>query len=648
MKIRNIHINKEIEQEYQSRANKIRSKILDYIWYSILFLSTLPVVNNSFVYIKHEDYISLLIFSSIFISILLTTIFLKYLSFKTKAIGISIFLFSLGYISILRWGQMEFGYIVIALSTLYLSIFFGHAIGFKTLVANFIATFIILLLTEYDIINPYNVNSIILNTMALRIIEFTTIFVLITVTIFFLKRNTDSLKNDLIDLHWKTKDLSKSNQSYVAEIIKRKKVQIELEEEKDKYHQLFAQSLDSIIILKEERIVSCNEKTLELFECSFDDIRNTNVFEYTYSEQKSKIPQRSLGNSFIAEAYKDNYKIFEWRFISKRKTLFYAEVCLSKIFIKDCAHIQCIIRNITDRKQNENVLEKYRENLELQIEERTKELKNTNEKLVLSNERLHTANNLLETEALTRRKTQKKLEELNNMKDQLFSIIGHDLRNPFNNIITITSLLLNKPEILRKDTATPYIQHVNISALNAYNLLENLLYWAKNQTGNSKLNPTKVQAKKLVETCYSFLKITAAKKGIQIEVHIDSNHYTYADEYMQETILRNLISNAIKFTNRGGKIIIKTEKNKNKILFSVSDNGIGIPQNSLKDLFSVGKAISTPGTNGESGTGLGLVLCKEFTELNKGNIWVESVEGKGTTFYLNFLEYVSYAEYKIA
>lgn len=227
-----------------------------------------------------------------------------------------------------------------------------------------------------------------------------------------------------------------------------------------------------------------------------------------------------------------------------------------------------------------------------------------------------------------------KLKESNDTKDKFFSIIAHDLRSPFSAILGFSSMLLKKHRKYDDEKREKIIELINDSTSNALKLLENLLTWSRSQSGRIKYLPEEFHLKiQLIETV-SALQSQADKKDIKILDVIFENDIIFADKNMIATIFRNLISNAIKFTPKNGTIIISSEKliNNNFLEISVTDTGVGIPKDIIDDLFHIDKNTSTEGTENESGTGLGLILCKEFTEKHGGKIWVESELEKGSKF----------------
>jgi two-component system sensor histidine kinase/response regulator len=173
---------------------------------------------------------------------------------------------------------------------------------------------------------------------------------------------------------------------------------------------------------------------------------------------------------------------------------------------------------------------------------------------------------------------------------------------------------------------------IRTSSKHAYNLLENLLQWARSQTGDISLNHQIISIKDPISDTISLVSGNAYNKNISIETDLVKDDFVYADIFMVSTILRNLLTNAIKFTNKNGKIIVSAKKKKGFLEISISDTGVGIAPMNLEKVFKIDFKLSSLGTNKEKGTGLGLILCKEFVEKQGGMIWVESELGKGSVF----------------
>ncbi|MBN1251364.1 MAG: PAS domain S-box protein [Bacteroidales bacterium] len=232
------------------------------------------------------------------------------------------------------------------------------------------------------------------------------------------------------------------------------------------------------------------------------------------------------------------------------------------------------------------------------------------------------------------------LRQLNATKDKFFSIIAHDLKNPFSAIIGFSELILNNVSNYSKEQIESFVTVINKASIKGYTLLENLLEWSRNQTGKVDVIKEKFEINELIKENIELIKEKADLKGIKIIYKNETELYAEADKNMINTVIRNLLSNAIKYTKHKGTVEIKAEKScktqsqKNECLkIEISDNGIGIENENIHKLFKIEESYSTKGTSSEKGTGLGLILCKDFVEKNNGEIWVESEFGKGSSFY---------------
>ncbi|MCF6241954.1 MAG: PAS domain-containing sensor histidine kinase [Bacteroidales bacterium] len=243
-------------------------------------------------------------------------------------------------------------------------------------------------------------------------------------------------------------------------------------------------------------------------------------------------------------------------------------------------------------------------------------------------------------EDITEKKVlEKKLKESNTSKNKFFSILSHDLKGAFGQFIGATDLILDEINNFDKEQIENIIQLLNEQANRSYKLLENLLDWSKSQEGILKFQPEPINLSALIKEIVEYYNQAAKKKSINLYSELKDSLIVYADKYMLSTVLRNLISNAVKFTPKGGSVVISacelidTENYRNKVLeISVKDTGVGIEKERIEHLFNMEGNYSTKGTGGEIGTGLGLILCKEFVEKHGGKIWVESETGKGSTF----------------
>lgn len=226
----------------------------------------------------------------------------------------------------------------------------------------------------------------------------------------------------------------------------------------------------------------------------------------------------------------------------------------------------------------------------------------------------------------------KKLEELNRMKDKLFGIISHDLKNPFNVIGGFSQILLEEYNNLNDDERRHYIQGIDTTGKQTYRLLENLLYWSRSQTGELKYNPVILNLNDVVNETILFLESQALQKKIKLNNLVAENIEVFADDEMIKTVLRNLISNGIKFTDSSGQVSISAELDSGYYKINIEDTGVGIDEKIKDNIFTFENVSTSKGTAGEKGTGLGLALCKEFVEKNSGKIWVKSEIGKGSKF----------------
>ena len=225
------------------------------------------------------------------------------------------------------------------------------------------------------------------------------------------------------------------------------------------------------------------------------------------------------------------------------------------------------------------------------------------------------------------------LKHLNATKDKFFSIIGHDLKSPFNAIVGYSNLLVEQVRENDRDGIEEYAEIILKSSQRAMDLLTNLMDWARSQTGRIAFKPENLDICALIGDVVALLSDTARQKGIVLSRKLDPDIFVYADRAMMATVLRNLMSNAIKFTYPGGVIVVSAESNQDNLTVSVADSGIGLSKKRIDQLFRIEESYSTTGTNKETGTGLGLILCKEFVEKHGGRIWAESIEGKGSTFH---------------
>ncbi len=224
------------------------------------------------------------------------------------------------------------------------------------------------------------------------------------------------------------------------------------------------------------------------------------------------------------------------------------------------------------------------------------------------------------------------LHKLNAEKDKFLSIMAHDLKSPFDTILGFSKFISDQVHSQDFDSMEEYVEIIKESSQKAVDLLRNLMEWTRTQTGRSSFNPENYNLWELINENISLLKVTAKQKEIAISKVCDSEIMVHGDKAMIGTVIRNLISNAIKFTSPGGSVKILVETHNQNIKISIIDTGIGISDLAQQKLFRIDSSYSTLGTLEETGTGLGLILCKEFVEKHNGQIWVESVVNEGSQF----------------
>ena len=264
------------------------------------------------------------------------------------------------------------------------------------------------------------------------------------------------------------------------------------------------------------------------------------------------------------------------------------------------------------------LIRKHEKKLIVIVGQRTSELKELNKHLSV--------------EVEERKKTEILLREVNVSKDKLYSIIAHDLKSPFSTLIGFSDLLVNEWNTFTNDERFEMIKIMQTTSNSALDLLVNLLEWSRYQIGNYKYEPKRFEFNKLAIETYSQLKGQALLKNITIKINIRKEMFVFADYNMISTIFRNILSNAIKYSFRNGKININANDKDGIFSCCIHDKGIGISKEDYKNIFKTDSNFTAKGTDGEDGTGLGLILCKEFIEKNKGELSVETEENKGSKF----------------
>ena len=286
------------------------------------------------------------------------------------------------------------------------------------------------------------------------------------------------------------------------------------------------------------------------------------------------------------------------------------------------------------------ILEKNK--LEQTVRERTQEILIQNEEILVQAEHLKDANDWimaknveLETQKKELEKKKDELEISDATKNKFFRIIAHDLRNPISTMVNTTSYILADIEEFDKDRTKRIVGELNRVSITTYNFLENLLDWATNQMGDLKFKPRSLNLLFVVNENIELVRGKIDSKMIHLAVDISESIEVYADENMLNTVIRNIIANAVKFTNDEGVIKISAETDEDYCYLKIADNGVGISPQNITKLFKIDEDVVTIGTHNEKGSGLGLILSKEFIERNGGSISVESELGKGSAFTIS-------------
>ena len=366
----------------------------------------------------------------------------------------------------------------------------------------------------------------------------------------------------------------------------------------EKYQTLFMELKDVLYeSTPEGKLVDINPSGIELFGYdSKEDIMKINIAEDLYFNplERDKLIKKIEKDGFVKD-YEIRIKGKKGNEIIVLETSFMMKNNDGKVL-----GYRGIIRDVTETKKQEKLLRKYNENLA-----------ELNEQLKLS---------------------ERELQKVNEEKDKFFSIIAHDLKSPFNALLNLSEFLVEDLSDLSMDEIRSFSKEINKSAQSVYNLLLNLLQWAQIKTGRISNSQEKIELSILVRDTLLLLENIALKKSIKIIDNANNLGLIVGDRTMISSVFQNLISNAIKFTKRNGNIFINSEEIESKIIIHIKDTGIGISRENLNKLFKLDEHLTTIGTANESGTGLGLILCKELLEKNNGKIWVESIEGLGTTF----------------
>lgn len=265
-------------------------------------------------------------------------------------------------------------------------------------------------------------------------------------------------------------------------------------------------------------------------------------------------------------------------------------------------------------------------------EELTKQIWSQNEELTIQARYLSDINQMLNKQTIDIKTQQKELEKLNSTKDKFLSLLAHDLKTPLNSIIGFSELLTTQFDKIDREKQLKYLKIINKASKSTYSLLENLLEWSRAQSSHLTYIPAKYPVSEILDEIINLLKPAANHKNIDLKVNSEGEMKVFADRHMLVTILRNLVSNAIKYSRANSEVIVDIEQENNQIQFSVTDQGVGMSEEKINSLFQIENSESSVGTSGETGTGLGLIISNDFLKKHGSTLEISSKPGEGARF----------------
>jgi PAS domain S-box-containing protein len=366
-------------------------------------------------------------------------------------------------------------------------------------------------------------------------------------------------------------------------------------------------------LMDDGTILFCNKRFLEFTARAYDKLIGTNFLQLFPADE-----QLNLTNLLKTGIINNCSEVV--RYSTQSTDFGYFHLVFSPLPSSFVGDVCVLVSDITDLKNKEAELQRASDLLEQRVAERTAELAEEIAHRKTAEQQIKLKNN--------------ELVKLNADKDKFFSIIAHDLRNPFNSFLGLTQILAVELPTLTREQILKIAVNLRKSASNLFALLENLLEWSRLQQGLMTFHPVAMSLKMKISESLQSLQESVDNKEMIISYEIPEDLHIYADENMFNVIIRNLVTNAIKFTPRGGKISIAAKGiSKHFAVISVLDTGIGINNENIADLFSLEQNANRKGTENEPSTGLGLIICKDFIGKHGGELWVESEEGKGSKFY---------------
>jgi len=374
-----------------------------------------------------------------------------------------------------------------------------------------------------------------------------------------------------------------------------------------------------LIDVESVRVVNSNEMAQKFYGYSEEELHKKKIYDLNVlkeDEVKTENERsKKLGRDFFESRQKNSKG--EIKSVMVRST---------SLKIKGRDYIYLIVHEMPEKKKIEEEMEDKESPVFSLNSENNDNVLDENLSFIEQNAKdlVFLSNKLAESE--------EKLQQLNASKDRFFSIISHDLKNSFFSVIGLSKFLADPDNDDSEDKKLETAQMLHDSATNLYDFLENLLAWARMQRGEIEFEPEELQLDRIAAEVFYLFDPDAIQHGIKLTNNVHGNIMVHCDQNMVKTILRNFVSNALNFTNENGSVTIDAQVDDEKVTISVTDTGIGIKEENAKKLFRIDEKYIRTNVNGKRGTGLGLILCKEFAEIHEGEIWIESEFGKGSKF----------------